>query len=43
VVAALRVLLGHDPGADPLGPAGTTEPDISTLIRRTRERHPIFQ
>jgi acetoin utilization deacetylase AcuC-like enzyme len=42
-VAALRVLLGHDPGPDPLGPAGTAEPDISALIRRARERHPIFQ
>jgi acetoin utilization deacetylase AcuC-like enzyme len=43
VVAALRVLLGRDPGADPLGPAGTVEPDISTLITRARTRHPIFQ
>lgn len=42
-VAALRVLLGRDPGPDPLGPAGTAEPDISGLIRRARERHPIFQ
>ena len=43
VVASLRVLLGRDPGDDPLGPAGQAEPDISTLIRRARDRHPIFQ
>jgi acetoin utilization deacetylase AcuC-like enzyme len=43
VVASLRALLGRDPGADPLGPAGTAEPDLSTLIRRARDRHPIFQ
>ena len=43
VVAALRVLLGRDPGADPLGPANTTEPDVTALIHRARERHPIFK
>jgi acetoin utilization deacetylase AcuC-like enzyme len=43
VLASLRVLLGRDPGVDPLGPAGTAEPDISLLIRRVRDRHPIFQ
>ncbi|MBK9711358.1 MAG: histone deacetylase [Kouleothrix sp.] len=43
VVAALRVLLGRAPGADPLGPAGTPEPDISSLIAWVRDRHPIFQ
>ncbi|HEU5097548.1 MAG TPA: histone deacetylase [Roseiflexaceae bacterium] len=43
VVASLRVLLGLPPGDDPLGPAGRAEPDITTLIRRTRDRHPIFQ
>jgi acetoin utilization deacetylase AcuC-like enzyme len=43
VLAALRVLLGRDPGADPLGPAGTAEPDISALIGHTLDRHPIFQ
>ena len=43
VVAALRVLLGRDPGADPLGPATTAEPDITALIRRARDRHPIFK
>jgi acetoin utilization deacetylase AcuC-like enzyme len=43
VIAALRVLLGRDPGPDPLGPAGTAEPDIGALISRTLDRHPIFQ
>ena len=43
VIASLRVLLGRAPGDDPLGPASQAEPDISTLIRRVRDRHPIFQ
>jgi acetoin utilization deacetylase AcuC-like enzyme len=43
VVASLRMLLGRAPGEDPLGPAGRAEPDISTLIRRARDQHPIFQ
>lgn len=43
VVAALRVLLGREPGPDPLGPAEEPEPDLTPLIARARERHPIFQ
>jgi acetoin utilization deacetylase AcuC-like enzyme len=43
VVASLRVLLGQDPGPDPLGPAGMNEPDITALIHRALDRHPIFQ
>jgi len=43
VIASLRVLLGREPGVDPLGPASQAEPDISLLIRRVRDRHPIFQ
>ena len=43
VVASLRVLLGRAPGVDPLGPASQAEPDISMLIRRVRDRHPILQ
>jgi acetoin utilization deacetylase AcuC-like enzyme len=43
VVASLRVLLGQPPDEDPLGPAGTREPDVSALIERVRRRHPIFQ
>jgi acetoin utilization deacetylase AcuC-like enzyme len=43
VVAALRVLLGRDPGPDPLGSAATREPDITRLIKQIRAQHPAFQ
>jgi acetoin utilization deacetylase AcuC-like enzyme len=43
VVAALRVLLGRDPGPDPLGPSGVREPDITHVIEAVRERHPLSQ
>jgi acetoin utilization deacetylase AcuC-like enzyme len=43
VVASLRVLLGHEPLADPLGPAAAAEPDVSTLVAHILARHPIFQ
>jgi acetoin utilization deacetylase AcuC-like enzyme len=43
VLAALRVLLGQGPGADPLGPANVAEPDITSVIRRALDHHPIFQ
>jgi acetoin utilization deacetylase AcuC-like enzyme len=43
VLASLRVLMGHDPGNDPLGPASTAEPDVSALVAQARTRHPIFQ
>jgi acetoin utilization deacetylase AcuC-like enzyme len=43
VVAALRVLLGRDPGPDPLGSAEVREPDITSLIEAVRERHPLVQ
>jgi acetoin utilization deacetylase AcuC-like enzyme len=43
VIASLRALMGCAPGIDPLGPSGQAEPDISMLIRRARDRHPIFQ
>lgn len=42
VLASLRVLLGHAPAPDPLGPADTAEPDLTTVIRRILDRHPIF-
>jgi acetoin utilization deacetylase AcuC-like enzyme len=42
VVAALRVLLGQEPGEDPLGPAHASEPDLSALIGRLRRLHPLF-
>jgi acetoin utilization deacetylase AcuC-like enzyme len=41
-VAALRVLLGRDPGADSLGPAPAREPDVSALIEQVRRAHPLF-
>jgi acetoin utilization deacetylase AcuC-like enzyme len=41
-IAALRVLLGRDPGADPLGPAGAREPNVSALIEQVRREHPLF-
>lgn len=43
VVAALRVLMGRDPGPDLLGPSSAPEPDVSGLIARARQSHPIFQ
>jgi acetoin utilization deacetylase AcuC-like enzyme len=43
VVAALGVLSGREPGADPLGPAGRREPVLSALIERVRHEHPLFQ
>ena len=43
VIAALRVLLGRDPGSDPLGPARQPEPDLAALIAYVRQRHPVFQ
>lgn len=42
VVAAFRVLLGRDPGDDPLGPAGVREPDLAPLVERIRRRHPLL-
>jgi acetoin utilization deacetylase AcuC-like enzyme len=41
-VAALRVLLGHDPGADLLGPASAREPDLTALIEQVRRTHPLL-
>jgi len=43
VVAALRVLLGRDPGPDPLGPVNAREPDVSAQIERIQQGHPLFQ
>lgn len=42
VVATLQTMLGRSTVDDPLGPANTAEPDLTTLIRRTLDRHPIF-
>jgi acetoin utilization deacetylase AcuC-like enzyme len=41
VVAALRVLLGCDPGPDLLGSSGLAEPDITQVIDEVRGRHPL--
>jgi acetoin utilization deacetylase AcuC-like enzyme len=43
VVATLQVLLGRDPGIDPLGPAGTREPDLTPLISRIIRQHPLLR
>lgn len=43
VVESLRALLGQAPGPDPLGASGSPEPDLTALIRRVRDRHPLFQ
>jgi acetoin utilization deacetylase AcuC-like enzyme len=43
VVASLLVLRGREPAPDPLGPSGSNEPDITALISRTLDRHPIFR
>lgn len=43
VVAAMRVLLGEPFGEDPLGPAGTPEPDLRGLIARLYQNHPILR
>jgi len=42
VVATLQTMLGRNTVDDPLGPANTAEPDLTTFIRRTLDRHPIF-
>ncbi len=42
VVAALRVLLGQEPGKDPLGPMTPPEPDVSYVISRIKSNHPLF-
>lgn len=43
VVAALRVLLGHDTGDDPLGSIAAHEPSVDNVIARLRSIHPLFQ
>jgi acetoin utilization deacetylase AcuC-like enzyme len=42
VVAALRLLLGQDPGRDPFGSVGAPEPDAAALIAGIRNSHPLF-
>jgi acetoin utilization deacetylase AcuC-like enzyme len=43
VVACTNVLLGQDPGPDPLGAMNPPEPDLTNLIARLKSQHPIFQ
>jgi acetoin utilization deacetylase AcuC-like enzyme len=42
VVAALRQLLGRDPGPDPFGGANAPEPDSTALITAIRAHHPLL-
>ncbi len=42
VVAALRLLLGQNPGHDPLGGVTSPEPDVSELINNLRASHPLL-
>ncbi len=42
VVAALRVLLGRDPGDDPLGPITAKEPPVAGIIAALRSQHPLL-
>lgn len=41
-VATLRLMLGCDPGKDPLGTVGSHEPDIGTIIATLQAQHPLF-
>lgn len=41
-VAALRIMLGRDPGPDRLGKGVVPEPEIGTLIAQLRTRHPLL-
>ncbi|NJN15208.1 MAG: histone deacetylase [Oscillochloris sp.] len=43
VVGGLRLLLGRDPGADPLGGVAVREPDLSNVIRTVQQQHPLLR
>ncbi len=43
VVAALRVLLGRDPGPDPLGAITAREPSIESVVAALKRNHPLFR
>jgi len=43
VVATLRLMLGGDPGPDPLGEVRVKEPDVAPVIAALRKRHPLLQ
>jgi acetoin utilization deacetylase AcuC-like enzyme len=42
VVAALRQLLGRNPGPDPFGSVAAPEPDVSDLIAAIHSNHPLL-
>lgn len=42
VVAALRVLLGRDPGPDPIGSVTAHEPPVGPVVEALRQRHPLL-
>ncbi len=42
VMACLEVLANESTVVDPLGPAGKPEPDVSALIARMRQNHPLL-
>lgn len=42
VVAALRLLLGRDPGPDPFGSMTAPEPEVGALIAAIRSNHPLL-
>jgi acetoin utilization deacetylase AcuC-like enzyme len=42
VVATLHVLLGRNPGPDPIGPSGMPEPDVSRVIEELQKTHPLL-
>jgi acetoin utilization deacetylase AcuC-like enzyme len=43
VVSSLRLLLGRDPGPDPIGAVSAREPDLAPVIAALRQRHPLLQ
>lgn len=42
VMACLEMLANEGTVVDPLGPAGALEPDVSALIARMRQNHPLL-
>jgi acetoin utilization deacetylase AcuC-like enzyme len=43
VVACTRVLMGREPGNDPIGQYSANEPDVSGTIAALRHGHPLLQ
>ncbi|MGC8800064.1 MAG: histone deacetylase [Chloroflexus aggregans] len=42
VIATLRLMLGMDPGPDPLGKMNAPEPNIDRIITTLHTQHPLF-